>query len=211
LNTSTVPIACRWKRLYGLGRQAVYRATCGRESCPGHLGDMSYTDSLAHRTASDLQHRRNFDELVRTGALPGVLTHKQAEARHHETEWIASQVAHLDLPQEGEWRMSAELLLKKLGPSDQKITFIGPGGYAFYRGYRDSGFHIALTGKRSRKGFHIARRPMEGVSRDLRIAGVSNKFIEGQVPRPTDRVWCRVCGQLNQLDWPDALKDPEAR
>jgi hypothetical protein len=201
-------IPCQWKHLYGKGRKAIYRATCGRERCPGHLGDLLFMDSPSNRAASDLRHRREFNELVRTGALPGLLTQDQFEARQRETELIESQVPFMNLPQEGEWRMSAEPHLKKLGP---QRPFVGPGGYAFYYGYADSGYRISLTGKRSRKGWQIARRPMEGASRELRIPGASNKFIEGQVVRPTDQVRCRLCGQLNQLDWPDALKDPGAR
>jgi hypothetical protein len=168
-------------------------------------------DSPSNRVASDLQHRRDFIELARTGALPGLLTQERIEARQHELEFIASQVPLMDLPHDGEWLMSAEPLAKQLGHSSQQRAFLGPGGYAFYYGYADSGYRISQTGKRSRKGWQIARRPMEGVSRDLRIPGASNKFIEGQVVRPHDRVYCTVCDALNQLDWPDTLKDSRAR
>jgi hypothetical protein len=41
-------VACRWKRVFGKGRDAVYRATCGRPGCPGHLGD------LAHRCRDEV-------------------------------------------------------------------------------------------------------------------------------------------------------------
>ena len=128
---------------------------------PGALGDLKFVDSPSNRVASDLRHRREFNESVRTGALPGLLTQDQLEARQHETELIESQIPSMNLPQEGEWRMSAEPLLKKLGPQH---PFVGPGGYALYYGYADSGYRISLTGKRSRKGWQIARRPMEGVS-----------------------------------------------
>jgi hypothetical protein len=203
-------IPCRWKHLHGEGMQAVYRATCGRVGCPGHLGDLQYVDSPSNRVASDLQHRREFIDLVRSGAVPELLSQEQIEARQRELELIERQAPPTSLSQEGEWRMSAEPLLKKIGPSKQQRGFTGPGGYAFYYGYADTGFRISLTGRRSRKGWHIARRPMEGVSRDLRIPGASNKFIEGQVVRPNDRVYCRVCGELNQLTWPTALKDHRA-
>ena len=103
-----------------------------------------------------------------------------------------------------EWLMSAELTRTKYPPSNSSK-------HAFYRGYADTGFHISRGGKRGRHGGYVPRRPMEGILRDVRVAGVTFKHIEGQAVRPGDRVWCTVCGEQNQLNWPDALKDPAAR
>lgn len=49
MSASTSPISCRWKHVGGKEFEAVYRATCGRPNCRGHLGD------LAHRCGGDTE------------------------------------------------------------------------------------------------------------------------------------------------------------
>ena len=74
---------------------------------------------------------------------------------------------------------------------------------AFYRGFSDSGFRVAFggNGKRTPHGTPIGRRPK--IPHSLFA-------VQGQIITPTDRIWCPVCGTLNQLDWPDALRDGAA-
>jgi hypothetical protein len=156
-----------------------------------------------------LKRRRQGIEQLRAGAAPGLFTDEEIESMAREVEHVAGQTQHLDLPKDGEWLMSAELRRTKSTPSDR--SDILSRGYAFYRGYADTGFRISRGGKRTRDGWQYPRRRMEGVSRDMRVPGVAVNVIEGQAVRPTNHVWCPICGQLNQLDWPDALKNPRAR
>ena len=71
MTASVAPITCRWKHLRGEGRRAIYRATCGRAACPGHLGELSYTGSFTDEAAKAEElawrERRQLERAVARG------------------------------------------------------------------------------------------------------------------------------------------------
>jgi hypothetical protein len=102
------------------------------------------------------------------------------------------------------WFMSATLLHQS-----GRASFFSP--QVTYRGYPDSGYRITTGSKHSRKGGSKGRRSLKMYSLEDEIGiGVVLQDVVGQVVRPTDRIWCPVCGTLNQLDWPSVLRDREA-
>jgi hypothetical protein len=141
---------------------------------------------------------RQFEERVRS--IDGSQLSAQQERRLDDLI-VTSRRARLSVAARTEsvsdrdgWQMVAEPRSGKLPDSPPRVK-------AFYRGYRDTGYRISTGGKRTLSGWQAPRRPKVGHHFDYTITG--------QVVRPTDLVWCPACGTLNQLDWPEALRDCE--
>jgi hypothetical protein len=206
MNSRTTPITCRWKRLRGEGRGAFYRASCGHETCPGHLGDLAYVDSLRDQLWSYLKRHRRDPERLRAGDGPRLWTKEETESTNRrEVDAILRQGRQIM----SEWLMSAEPLETKRAPSHHGDAFYRR--HAFYRGYADTGYRISRGGKRTPDGWQVPRRSMEGISRDVRVDGVAVDHIEGQAVRPADKVQCPVCSQLTLFDRAHPLKVPRGQ
>ena len=104
------PLQARWKRLRGRGREAVYRASCGRSGCPGHLGDLWYFSmdpevEAARQRRTVAANRALFEREIAAGRIPNA-----AEVR----AWFAEvfDEPHEPLPPapagDPGWQMSAE-------------------------------------------------------------------------------------------------------
>jgi hypothetical protein len=80
--------------------------------------------------------------------------------------------------------------------------------YRIFRGYRDTGYRISLTGKRSRNGGRIGRRPATDPAPlpEMKSLKRYTHVVAGQQPQLGDRIWCPVCGTLNQLIRPEQLR-----
>ena len=199
-------IPCRWEHRRGEGRDAIFRAHCGRLGCKGVLGELRYQDSPAARVASSLSDRARGIEVL------GVLE-EQRRLPRGVTDSKASELAALKnwaqealLATDGEWLMFANL--RRTRPDHSGKFHLGS---AYYYGYPDTGYHWSDGQKRVADGVATSRRPMQGPAQDMRVPGISVNFIEGQHPLPTDRIWCKWCRTLNQLDWPEPLRDRRSR
>lgn len=220
------PVPCRWKQLRGAGRDAIYRATCAQASCPGHLGDLSYVapseeawEELAAlvtrgrpRAELDAGHQSSLSAvaaLVKSNYVAELVEYiaDQEGLTVAQREWARKRLETEDMDRElfhTGWLMQA----------DQHESVVPPHHdppEAIYYGHADSGFRISTAGKRSRDGVRVGRRATTrptppGIER---IFGP--RHVEGQIVRPTNRVRCRVCGTLNQLVWPEPLRDSQAQ
>jgi hypothetical protein len=214
-------IPCRWKHLRGEGRKAMYRATCGRGKCRGHLGDLrfqgSYEDAAADVLEEYRRDRSRLEQGIARGEHPSRggrsadeelarLVSREETAQRHLQEAAADERAGRVNAQQ-EWRMSALPCLGQFVYSDDYPTPI-------YYGHADSGFRISFRRKYSRSGNEIGRRPMYPADHRspgwmTEVYGAGRHGLKGQRVLPTDRVWCPVCGTLNQLEWPEQLKDAQ--
>ena len=229
------PIPCRWKRLRGTGREAIYRATCGRAGCPGHLGDLSYLDGrsadlhqefralvkMSARLGREVVRLRQEADQLRNSARfsmsPGDEAGASAGTIPPETadrsviERIVQEV-RASLPPARTWLMSA-------APIEHASSGPSRRGGAVYRGFAEAGFRISHTGRRALNGNRIGRRPLRLLGNPLNPLpqdsaareALQMRDVDGQIVQPTDRVWCPVCGALNQLNWPEPLQDFSAR
>ncbi len=227
--TSTEPtlatVAARWKRVRGRGLDAVYRASCGKGGCPGFLGELRYAASGAQQAIQLRDYARRERECLqviadggpRGGGGPAVpewardldLDEALDMAREREEEVarlleVVGDDVEKYFPEslEGWWMRARPYASRQ--PTEPELK-------AVYAGYADTGYRISLGGKRSLDGLRIGRRPSleedaPPVFRELR----GTHAVEGQLVGPTDRIWCRVCGVLNQLDGPAELRDSQA-
>jgi hypothetical protein len=186
-NPSTPTATARWKRLYGQGRFAGFRATCGK--CPGHLGDLAFIT----------QSGRSAWWAVRFG---------EENEKEEERQAIESQAPEPPRGTYRGWCMNPYLMtdVKHVYADEQTIARVP---VAIYRGHPDTGFRISSDpGKHSRDGLRVGRRPLpEGIPP---VIGEPYE-IHGQDVRPGDSVWCLKCRELNALGWPNELRDPSAR
>jgi hypothetical protein len=225
LNKGGAPTAgARWKKLRGEGREAIHRAICGAPRCPGALGELAYFAGAAQQTArmrdEALRELRRLEVAVAEGASirhffgwdeDGDPQEALADAREQvaQVERIAMTTA--DLPETAlprvriGWLMSASSRVRpgRGGPVDLE---------AVYAGYPDTGFRISRGGKRSSDGMRVGRRrflPKDLSPGFLNLYGTHS--VQGQNVGPTDRIYCPVCGTLNQLDWPEDLQESTDR
>jgi len=219
-------IPCRWKQLRGAGRDAIYRATCGRASCPGHLGDLSYfapSEEWWEELAALVTRGRPRLELDADDRSP-----LSAVAAVVRSNYLAEFVAFI-AERKGLTAAQRELAIKRLETKGVERELFRAGWHmqaeqhesvvaphhdppeAIYYGHRDSGFRISVGGKRSRDGLRIGRRAPTQPTPPGTVETLGPRYVEGQRVRLTDRVWCRVCGTLNQLVWPEPLKDSKAQ
>ena len=73
-----------------------------------------------------------------------------------------------------------------------------------YYGYADTGYRISHQGKRNRDGRRIGRRPFQGTPA---IGPFYPWEPACQGPEPPCRIWCPVCGSLNDVALPDELRE----
>ena len=214
MNAPEAPISCRWKHLRGEGGRAIYRATCGRAACPGHLGDLSYFDTFIEEAAkAEEQFRRESRQLERAVARGQTTANVAALLMREAEETLEEQRRLSDIekvkgplgPAWG-WRMEAQFVVHRNWQFPSAIQPI-------YYGHADTGYRISHGGKRSRDGFRVGRRP--DVRPPLPMSLLADledpRGVDGQKPRLPARIWCRICRTLNYLDWPGPLQDPEAR
>lgn len=216
--TSPVYMA-RWKPLKGSGRDALYRALCGvqRDSgfCLGHLGDLTYFWPRAVSSGEALKNAievRAFCEKVGIEwcqeAMPHLrdMTSEEAMTRLREAERLhgimsegpgyETRTGHPG-PHEG-WQMVASLMDFKRNRKNDR------SGLLVYRGYPDSGY---LKTQSKRWEIRSGRRSVTGTA----AAMFGPRWIQGQHVVPPCRIRCPECGELNAVDWPEPLADPEAR
>jgi hypothetical protein len=209
------------------GRKAIYRAACGatlsKDLCPAHLGDLAYfapqDDIHKPLIQGAKRDRQILEQMICVGderwrRLPefSKVTADEAMAALAERERIlqvlngpgASTWDARHFSAYVGWQMSADLLDHKPGRNcvDQR----------FYRGYQGEGYTVALGKRRSSQGFSEGRRAAKDpVLREL----FGERGIQGQlvVPGPGCRIRCPEpkCAAWNQLDWPQALSDPQNR
>jgi hypothetical protein len=213
------PISCHWKHLRGIELDAIYRATCGKDRCPGHLGDLAYRNFSDDENRIQLaalvdQERERIERAVSgypshpySGELGGLLTALAGEEAMMRLQGIeAGDVPDDPLMRDKllawGWIMHAEPLVSH--PRGADTPFI-------YYGHSDSGFRISTGGKQGWNGWRVGRRRVLRQSPTWMEHSVGAYYAQGQIVRPTDRVWCRSCGTLNRLDWPESLRDLQAQ
>lgn len=176
----------RWKHLCGEGREAIYRATCGRAGCPGHLGDLGFDRS---------------DDWAEVAALLSADDVNPELLQTAKEAWTP------------EWSMSAEPQhVSRMATVAARTGFdaiyrgFGDTGYRISHGGKRSR-HGERVGRRP----DPIPLPLSALRKLEQSLELHPYFVSGQTVRPTDRVWCPSCGTLNRLDWPEPLQDPRAR
>jgi hypothetical protein len=208
------PLPCRWKHVHGEGQGAVYRATCGRPGCPGHLGDLSYrgtvTEEAAKAEEEAQRERRQLEREVARGestATAAALLLREMEAALEESRQLRDieKAIGRRAPAPG-WCMNAQFVVHRNWQFPSALQPI-------YYGHADTGYRISHTGKRSRSGARVGRRP--NVRPALPTALMSDlddpRGVDGQTPRLPTRITCRICRTLNHLDWPGSMQDSQTR
>lgn len=212
----------RWKKLRdpepdagGDWERRRFRAICGKPSCPASLGELWNTSATARdpndvveETADGLEEMASaIDALIEEspdGKVRAELVElRRSVAKEHERVvgdqfWgeiaIPSAIHAVKGPR---WVMSPER------PDHEPETPRARAPMSTYHGYPDSGYRISHGGKRNKEGWRIGRRPFKGST----FEGLSNPWDAGtQDPTPPCRIFCRVCGSLNQVDLPDELR-----
>lgn len=97
--------SARWKHLSGTGLSADYRAICGRPSCFGCLGELSYRGSSEQEMVGILQFR---EWLRRQAQLTGDFAELESMERHLERRGLAleSLDAVKAIGRRGDWARS---------------------------------------------------------------------------------------------------------
>lgn len=195
MNAAETPISGRWKHLRGEGREAVYRAICGRPSCPHALGELVYRSGVRGEAGS-LRARLRAAEAV-LGDRPRPEDAAMLAEIRRGVEWLDANSLGTTAPG---WIMRA--------PKHNGIRGI-------YRGFPDSGYRISFGGKRSLGGVRVGHRQQDPAWSSMltlpetkAVGGPRGVF--GQTPCPPARVWC-LCGTLNALDWPEPLQGLQAQ
>jgi hypothetical protein len=211
-------LPCRWKHLRGSGRKALYRATCGRGECRGHLGDLCFVGTAQDQT-----------EILADLARHWYRSRRPERPDARDDSWATEEDLVI-------FATEAEEVVRQLGrqAADERagrvrlvtgwmmLAFPLQGRRALppptndtqpiYWGHRDSGYRISFGGKRSQDGVRVGHRPLlQDAPSPVRDAFGGSRPVQGQTPRPTDCIWCPICGTLNRLEWPEPLKDSQAR
>ncbi len=205
-------IPCRWKHLRGEGHRAIFRATCGRATCPGHLGDLRYNGSFAEEAAEaeeEVQReRRELERAVASGqSTPDVaaLLMRETEVALEEARRLRDFEEAVGVRAPGDWCMQACWVVHGNGRTPLYNEPI-------YYGHADKGYRISHRGKRSRRGTRVGRRPdvRPALPTSLLADFDDPRGVDGQDVRPPACIWCPVCGTLNRLDWPEQLRDSQS-
>lgn len=196
-----------------------YRAICGKRGCPSSLGVLRSFDprwafplGTAIREAETLRAEiqeisEQLSRIKTTGGVPADADKARWISLHDRSidltgRWLA---LHREAQDKGQaendidgptapqpsWIMMLET--PPVEPGTSRILRPRP----IYCGFPDTGYRISQRGKRAGNGQRISRRPFRGGDdgRDPWIA-------PGQVPIPPCRIYCPVCGTLNELPVP---------
>ena len=213
MNVPETPISCRWKHLRGEAHRAIYRATCGRATCPGHLGDLRYEGSFAEEAAKAEEEarreRRGLERAVACGQSTrdaAAVVMREIDADLEEARRLRDMEEALGGRSPGDWSMRACWVTHGNGRTPLNIEPI-------YYGHADTGYRISHRGKRSRRGWRVGRRPDVRPALPIPLLADADdpRAVDGQEVRLPARIWCPVCDALNRLDWPVPLQDPQAR
>lgn len=227
--TETHPdCAAEWKVLRDFGDGDELRAICGRRGCPSSLGVLRLLDpgrsfsislgtAIRESEAIRVEMQEITEQLSRiktTGGVPAdadkarwLDLHDRSIAltdrwlRLHREAWDRGQeeqAIHGRTAAHPTWIMMLET--PPVEPGTSRMQRPRP----IYCGFPDTGYRISLQGKRASNGQRIGRRPFRG-SDD----GRDPWFAPGQVPIPPCRIYCPVCGALNEVTVPPGFTSVE--
>lgn len=209
---ASTPRVARWKLLGGEGNGRSFRAICGKPSCPGSLGELWNTATVARdpndiidEAVDDIEQLARLidtnledlgdqaDGLERRSCLHEARRRvdRQLDLVLSDEYWdeIATMTAiHRVLGPR--WTMSPER------PEYERGTPRWRRPMTIYYGHANTGYRISHGGKRNREGWRIGRRPFEG---KVSFGPEYRRDPSTQNPTPPCRIFCPVCGGPNEV------------